>query len=664
MPIDQTQRPRFFEGQYVSADDLGGIVDHLTVLQARHAIGAHTWGIAMGLGFVQKPSASDPQQVMMFLQPGYAWDGFGRPIVVLAPYTVPAERFAAYQYDAAKDEPNGRLVEIWIGYREVHFQPPLPGFEVCDAADQNARVQETFEIYVGARPKHEQQHDPIQVGSAIADAQQILQKLDAAAPLIYDESIPQQTLPSDPEAMWLVPIGYVRWKPNPNPLVAGTFRAMDADDQVKSRSFRMPIGVVAGAVEAADGTIRLKDRTKDFTRVPTPDLVWVEGDTRLQGHLSFREADGQDHGVPFIERRVETNTAGGRDLQILIGSSDQGKNHLAVGPLDAAGAIVERVTVQDDGRVGIGTVSPQAKLHVKDGNIRWANNAELTTDQGGSIELGGNDATDGTGTPHIDFHIKTGTAQDFNSRIIADADGRLTVDAQVLHAKNNVGIGTPAPESRLHVANGNIQWGNHSRLTTDQGGSIELGGDTTNAGTGTPYIDFHYQGTIGDRNARIINDADGRLTIDAATTRATGKVGIGIDAPGAPLEVRGTVKLGTDAKLYAPGADQDARIIYGVVDPVGNLFSGAGFTVVRDPVQPGLYIITFNAAFAALPCVMATQIFQDPWKSWLNFFNIFGDTRDNCVVNFVTNTQCAVTTGDSFGALSGRWFAFMAIGAR
>src|SRR4051794_20194653 len=41
---------------------------------------------------------------------------------------------------------------------------------------------------------------------------------------------------------------------------------------------------------------------------------------------------------------------------------------------------------------------------------------------------------------------------------------------------------------------GSLQWGRNSALNSDQGGSIELGGHSSVAGTGTPYIDFHYQG--------------------------------------------------------------------------------------------------------------------------------------------------------------------------
>src|SRR5215469_5514862 len=388
MPIDQTQKPRFFEGQYLSADDLSGVMEVAAVAEARHAIGAHTWGIAMGFDLLEKPVGSTPSPVNVIMQPGYAWDGFGRPIVSLAPYQIPAERFAAYTYNAAIDEPNGRLVEIWLGYREVAFSPAPWGFAPCDS-DSNSRVQETFEIYIGQRDTPDLQHDPVVLAGYSGDAQTILQKLNSAAPAIFDDSIPQQTLPTDPLAMWLLPVGYVRWKPNPNPNIAGTFMATDATDRLKTQAFRIYIGVVAGAVEAAAGVIRLKDRTKDFTPTQTPDLVWVEGDLRLQGRASFVAADGTDGGVPLILRRNESNSAGGRDLQVAIGQGTTGANHLSIGSLDGSGNLQETVTVEDKGFVGIGTTTPQDKLEVANGNIRWGNSSQLDTDQGGSIELGG-----------------------------------------------------------------------------------------------------------------------------------------------------------------------------------------------------------------------------------------------------------------------------------
>ena len=50
-------------------------------------------------------------------------------------------------------------------------------------------------------------------------------------------------------------------------------------------------------------------------------------------------------------------------------------------------------------------------------------------------------------------------------------------------------------------------------LLDDQGGSVELGGNESTAGVGTPYIDFHYSGKTQDYNTRIINDADRMLSV-------------------------------------------------------------------------------------------------------------------------------------------------------
>ena len=79
----QIDRPRFFEGQYLDARDLTTAVEYTRIRDARHLLGAHTWGILIGLAL--KPLTTGAQ-ISWFLQPGYAFDGFGRPIVVLAPF--------------------------------------------------------------------------------------------------------------------------------------------------------------------------------------------------------------------------------------------------------------------------------------------------------------------------------------------------------------------------------------------------------------------------------------------------------------------------------------------------------------------------------------------------------------------------------------------------
>jgi hypothetical protein len=54
---------------------------------------------------------------------------------------------------------------------------------------------------------------------------------------------------------------------------------------------------------------------------------------------------------------------------------------------------------------------------------------QFQADQGGSLELGGNNATAGTGTPYVDFHQGGQGVQDYNARIINDKNNHLAIMA-------------------------------------------------------------------------------------------------------------------------------------------------------------------------------------------------------------------------------------------
>jgi hypothetical protein len=73
------------------------------------------------------------------------------------------------------------------------------------------------------------------------------------------------------------------------------------------------------------------------------------------------------------------------------------------------------------------------------------------------------------------------------------------------------GTGRVKTRGDLNVG-GALAWGN-SQLSQDQGGSIELGGSNAVAGTGTPFIDFHFRSKQEDYNVRLINDADRQLSV-------------------------------------------------------------------------------------------------------------------------------------------------------
>src|SRR5688500_10062538 len=99
MPTNQVRRPRFYEGQFLGAADLTSVIEYARLEDARHMLGGHTCGIAAGRDLKDQPSPAGGTEVDVFLPPGYAWDGFGRPIVVLSPFKIGADRFASLPFD-------------------------------------------------------------------------------------------------------------------------------------------------------------------------------------------------------------------------------------------------------------------------------------------------------------------------------------------------------------------------------------------------------------------------------------------------------------------------------------------------------------------------------------------------------------------------------------
>jgi hypothetical protein len=384
--MDQSERPRFYEGQYLGADDLTAGVDYGRAQNARHALGAHTWGIAIGLDLVERTLPSG--DVHVTIAPGVAWDGFGRQVLVLAPAKLSIDKFANFQAATSAD---GLLVKVWLRYDEAAIREPAPGFENCRVDDQNERIVESFAIEVGDPPGDP--HGALTIAGRSVDALNARSVFNPGAAKVYDESIPYQTFPEGKLPPWLIPVGYVRWQKlagQPGRLLARNDAGATADSDL-IRSFRRYLGVVAETINAADGAIRLRDRWSDPDKTsfqapravvdkkkpPVNDLVWIEGhlrvlgDTRIAGgRLDFRDDSGGDGEGPLALRRVEPNKQGGAELQAVIGGDDtpKGRHALAVGPakLDtttgALGEMDKKLVVRDSGNVGIGTEAPTQLL--------------------------------------------------------------------------------------------------------------------------------------------------------------------------------------------------------------------------------------------------------------------------------------------------------------
>jgi hypothetical protein len=692
MPVDQDERPTFYQGQYLGPEDLTAAVDYGRIQVARHILGAHTLGIAIGLQLIEKPSAAGNNAVDVFLEPGYAWDGFGRVIVVLSPYKIPAALFQNIVYDGSIDNPKGHLVRIWLQYSENANQPPAAGFQVCDATGQTARVQETFSVQIGDLTNISDQRDPLSIGGKTVDALQALSTFDPAAKPVYDLSIPQQALPEDnADALWLIPVGFVRWLPGQTSIQAGAFQPRTAADLTTSDTVRQYIGVVAGSVEAPGSNVEIKARGTAPSTIPSADLLWVDGPTRVQGNVSlfgsqliFKNQGGGDDGIPLLLQRAtqqdqSTPPKTLTSLQIEIGTDNQGNNMLSVGPLSGVPQpntppppMVQVLNVLDNGKVGVGTLTPQNPLGIRgsggsedllsfedaSGHTKWQINQKangvsglnfaetgvadfrLFIQAGGKIGVG---LQSPTNRLHVDdilgirqkylfmsgdqgwssltynayhdsanqnwvfpdpahpavtiemddqraagvarFEVWTTLSTAKTSWVQRMALNGDTGDVYLAHHGGNVGIGTTTPTAKLQVTGG-IKWAS-SQLQEDQGGSIELGGDSTTPGSGIPHIDFHFSGLTQDFNTRIINDANGQLSFFAQSVRLSGD-----------LIVNGarTYLLGLDGVnqhwIMAGGSTENVHNAIGLIFRGGNnnLFhTGPGWTkgfLINHPLDP------------------------------------------------------------------------------
>ena len=195
MATNYDVRPEFYEDQYLGADDLNTAIGYGRAELARHSLGAHTWGIAVGLEIVEKPVPGLNGQVDNYLTPGYAWDGFGRVITVLAPYKLPPDLFTSYKFDPAIDGAgNGRLVEVWLRYWEDPTQAEGDAYTPCNSQGRALRTLETFRFVVGSQSSPESQ---VLLNGQLVDAETALQKSNPGGMLLKDHGVPFQGWPAD-----------------------------------------------------------------------------------------------------------------------------------------------------------------------------------------------------------------------------------------------------------------------------------------------------------------------------------------------------------------------------------------------------------------------------------------------------------------------------------
>lgn len=207
-----------------------------------------------------------------------------------------------------------------------------------------------------------------------------------------------------------------------------------------------------------------------------------------------------------------------------------------------------RFQINHDGDVGIGTASPDVKLHVYDATINSLDLLHLETAADSVDDYIGIKFTSGVGGsgPHAAIRVYGGPASgdSYISLLTTSDGGTLTQGLTQIH-NGNVGIGTTSPANLLHVlgnsANGEIKAERSS-------GAVSL------IQAQASLVRF---GATSNHDLHLISNDDTKVTI-----KTSGNVGIGTTNPGRLLELsadtNGTVnlfRLKNSDTLYSQSVD-------------------------------------------------------------------------------------------------------------
>jgi|GEM_PF-588847 len=285
------------------------------------------------------------------------------------------------------------------------------------------------------------------------------------------------------------------------------------------------------------------------------DALTVNGNStlgRAQSSAGSAHAIACDEGSGYVGFQKQGTTQpgnmglGNNASEIRSTSGNLGLFTVTPGYLALGTDNSERLRVDANGNVGIGTTSPDRPLSIKAQGM----GQELISfkDPGDATKWHINQGSGGV-NPGLNF-VETGVA-----------DGRL-----FLKAGGNVGIGTSAPSSRLHVNGDAAVIGNLGVVQSGTQDGIRVSGGTNPlmaAADGTVRAKLQVltpatQGLVGTET----NHDFGIYTNNAprVTVASGGNVGIGTTNPTAKLEINGDIRIDDNTLWLRGGTDQNHGI--------------------------------------------------------------------------------------------------------